>query len=777
MNTGSRVVAVLALATFAACGGGGGSPGAPVEVLFVAGADQSAPVGTALPVDPAVQVRDDRQRPVPGVTVLFTALNAAVLPASAVTGADGIARTRLTVATLTGIATVTAQVEGVGFTTLGATVLPGPVASIEKLQGDRQVAAPGAAVAVEPRVRVRDGFGNLAAGAAIACAVEAGGGSVAGGGGGGTAGIDGTASCGAWTLGTARGEENVLRVSAGPAPAQRFVAATAVRTSTELSLALSRTLEGAGTSRVFTFRADPISVLQVASATLRLAGRTLAMAEVTLRLGQRVWLADVAERELARGTYLARATAVDAGGAEADAVLWVDVDHLPVVTVIAPLPGSLASPSIAFEATCTDDDPAGCARFGVSSFALGRVRSIASGTASVSGTVDLSELEDLPAFLSFTGTDSAGQIGGDSREVFVETSPDLSLAATADGPVLDWDGARLLHRSGADGVSVTEPGGATARIATSVFPGPGFLVPGGAVVVDRPFSDLLPKRLLAWPGTGDAAEVAEVTTLRVAGDFALYRRRPDGALVRREVGTGAEVVVSAAADEAPGDVAANGDVVLVEANEVVRFRAGASTPLTSGSTARLNLGPVTDGARVVWAKGGRLAVFDGAEALGAEVRCPVAEGCYAVAGPWIAWQRPEDPAAAFTPIHVWRLGTAGEAQVDLFAGGARLEALLSDGTAILRTEQEPVAGRRWRAAPGGAPVQVGTGLGRVVERGGKAYVLLGRSVLELAPPAPPAPPVVVPLVPPPAVFEPSPSTDIEVVRGGTPSPSSPLIQP
>jgi hypothetical protein len=136
-----------------------------------------------------------------------------------------------------------------------------PPASLRALVGDRQIAAPGAALPVNARVAVLDARGRPVAGVAIACAVEAGGGSVEPSP---TLTDDaGVASCGRWTLGAARGE-NVLVVTAGTAGPVRFLAAAA-QGSPDLSVALS----SLGGYPSFVYRVDVASAAGVASLTAR----------------------------------------------------------------------------------------------------------------------------------------------------------------------------------------------------------------------------------------------------------------------------------------------------------------------------------------------------------------------------------------------------------------------------------------------------------------------------------------------------------------------------
>jgi hypothetical protein len=97
-NTVSAVVAGVGGVTFRAVaaegdgdggGGGGGSTIEPVE-----GEDQRAPVGSTVPIRPAVRVTDTSGRPVEGVQVSFgvTGGGGSVNGADRTTGSDGIAR-------------------------------------------------------------------------------------------------------------------------------------------------------------------------------------------------------------------------------------------------------------------------------------------------------------------------------------------------------------------------------------------------------------------------------------------------------------------------------------------------------------------------------------------------------------------------------------------------------------------------------------------------------------------------------------------------------------
>lgn len=88
-----------------------------------------------------------------------------------------------------------------------AVALPGPVTTIEKIAGDGQDAPAGTAVAVAPRVRLLDVFGNLVDNRTVTFAVTMGGGQATG-----TtplSAIDGTAAVGGWVLGAVAGENRM----------------------------------------------------------------------------------------------------------------------------------------------------------------------------------------------------------------------------------------------------------------------------------------------------------------------------------------------------------------------------------------------------------------------------------------------------------------------------------------------------------------------------------------------------------------------------------------
>ena len=148
--------------------------GIPAEIAVVAGADQEAPVATAVAVPPEVLVTDATGAPLSGVPVVFTTeRGATVANPEVLTNAQGRANPgSWTLGTATGVYRLTASVEGDGikgnplhFEAVG---LAGPAGQLVAVEGDGQESETTLPVRVAPRVRAEDAHGNPAAGIKVA---------------------------------------------------------------------------------------------------------------------------------------------------------------------------------------------------------------------------------------------------------------------------------------------------------------------------------------------------------------------------------------------------------------------------------------------------------------------------------------------------------------------------------------------------------------------------------------------------------------------------------
>jgi adhesin/invasin len=179
---------------------------------------QEAAAGSAVPDPPAVLVRDQRGDPMSGVNVEFavTAGGGAIMPATVVTGADGIARVAAwTLGGAAGENAATATVGALPAVSFAATATAAPAVatSIFPASALTQTAIVESAVADPPAVLVHDQYGEPLSGVTVTFAVTAGGGNVQ------PAtqitGADGIARVTSWTLGPGTGAHSVAATVTG----------------------------------------------------------------------------------------------------------------------------------------------------------------------------------------------------------------------------------------------------------------------------------------------------------------------------------------------------------------------------------------------------------------------------------------------------------------------------------------------------------------------------------------------------------------------------------
>jgi hypothetical protein len=188
-------------------------------VTAAAGNNQTARVGSAVPIALAARVADRNDHPVPNVSVTFTAGigSGAMTGSPAVTDAQGIATVGAwTLGTTPGIKSAAATVPGATFAPFNATAVVGPAAAMAANAGNNQLASLGGPVSVAPSVRVVDAFANPVADVTVTFAVASGGGSATG-----TTAISnsaGIASVGGWVLGAEPGINTLVAASAGLTP-------------------------------------------------------------------------------------------------------------------------------------------------------------------------------------------------------------------------------------------------------------------------------------------------------------------------------------------------------------------------------------------------------------------------------------------------------------------------------------------------------------------------------------------------------------------------------
>ncbi|MEO7997161.1 MAG: hypothetical protein ABI852_06925 [Gemmatimonadaceae bacterium] len=220
MSRFSRVfTSSIALLAFVACSDdkGGNPVVVPAVLTLSAGDAQTAAVGTAVAIPPAIKATRSGQ-PAAGVVVNFQVLSGGgtVTGASATTDATGVAKVGSWVmGSALGAQTLAAQSSDASgsLVTFNATAISGAPKTLTKQAGDDQSAPVSSVLPIRPSVKVVDQFGNVIAGATVTFAVASGGGTVTGGAQ--TTSATGIATVGNWTLGSTPGANSITATVTG----------------------------------------------------------------------------------------------------------------------------------------------------------------------------------------------------------------------------------------------------------------------------------------------------------------------------------------------------------------------------------------------------------------------------------------------------------------------------------------------------------------------------------------------------------------------------------
>jgi adhesin/invasin len=212
---------LAALVLVAACGKSKEPVGTTTDDLVnvfavKAGNAQSATVGHAVAIAPSVSVTSSSGQPRTGVGVTFSVASGggSITGATVFTDASGTAQVgSWTLGSVAGANALSASSLGTASLTFTATGSADVASLMSKTAGDAQTAAAGLALTTKPAVSVVDHFGNAVAGVNVTFAVASGGGSVSGATT--TTGVDGIATLGGWTLGSAGGSNTVTATVIG----------------------------------------------------------------------------------------------------------------------------------------------------------------------------------------------------------------------------------------------------------------------------------------------------------------------------------------------------------------------------------------------------------------------------------------------------------------------------------------------------------------------------------------------------------------------------------
>ncbi|HXG71374.1 MAG TPA: kelch repeat-containing protein [Gemmatimonadaceae bacterium] len=157
-----------------------GDPSAPnansPAIISITGVQSTQVAGEKVPV--AAKAEREGSAPIAGLLITFvSSIGGTAVPATAVTDANGVARTTWTVPETTGTAVLRAN-GGASSVEVVTDVKPAAAARINKLAGEGQDGFEGEVLPNSVRVSVTDAFGNAIAGRSVTFVVTAGGGSV-----------------------------------------------------------------------------------------------------------------------------------------------------------------------------------------------------------------------------------------------------------------------------------------------------------------------------------------------------------------------------------------------------------------------------------------------------------------------------------------------------------------------------------------------------------------------------------------------------------------------
>ena len=457
------------------------------------------------------------------------------------------------------------------------------------------------------------------------------------------------------------------------------------------------------------------------------------------------WTGNISLIGVSRGVKELTSIATDVFSNTAQVTISFIYDQPPKLTVQAPIAFSVATPLIQLAASCSDDDPAGCASIKV--FAGGCYGAIlASGKSVIDTNSSLASFDGQSLTVCFWAQDTNGQPTIESRNVFVESSYKLTEIESVGGKILDVQPDRILfldnsnflkirnRLSGQDSTVPPIPGKA---------PTYGFLSPKGAIFEVRDNNPSYNNSFIYdWSeGVLTNLDFEYASSLKVKGNYAVWNGSPQ--LILRDLLSGINTTVSTSAGT--NDVADTGEVVYTQGDapyQVYRYRGGINTQLTNDVNL-YKIYPSTDGINVVYRKQSPDAVpamlksyaiamyGTGGEIILAPARTqePNPGPDYQLNNGWIAYTKLD----ASEQLQIWtRSPTGVDNQVSFFATSSRINSLAPNGDVTFNN-----GNRLYLARYNATPIDIGTDLGKSFWQDGEWFVTIGRSLFQVDTTKPP----------------------------------------
>jgi hypothetical protein len=710
----------------------GAAPGIAIDKI--AGDSQFVARGTYVPILPSVEVRDTLGTPVAGTSVLFQPLESFVAVDGPIQSTDGA-----------GIATVGAWGVGGNYdatyrlrvfargarpTTFVARTNPPPPPpdTMFAVAGDSQMSAPRTTVPILPAVRVLDSLGNPVrdVGVSFSPVGDQGHLVIPGGGTGTTRFTDssGVATSPPWVLGTKPLVVNQLRVTATGLDTVTFTATTTAPPG-GIAVWVESPDRGALAGGNMLVTAEVSSVDSIVSVRVTAGDTGGALA----RSGGTAWQGTIPMRGLPLGPTLLTVTATNVHDSVGTDTLTFLHTEPPAVTVTAPIPFTVARPSLTVQATCIY----------CNTLTLREISNLvvtpeifAIGDSVINVTASLAVRDGHWVDARFVATNQDGGSGGSPLfRLFVESSPKLTTITDLPSLVLDHEGARTIYRApdsasvvlhnSVGGGDIVIPVDANERIVWAR------LYPGGMIV--RTHIAVGGIHTIRW-SSGGAITTKVVGDAAVGGKYLVYHLSGNTALKRVDLTTGTEISIGTGNGLTMGSVGSNGDVAFV--NGGIRLWHNGTTTLVSPATGSF-YDPATDSGRVIFegVVGGAHQVhyFNGTTTVLLADLGPYDPHYgedYQVGGTWAAFLRSDH--------EIWTRSPAGvEVQVTSHPIGSKIDIIGPDGSVIFIRDY-----RRYYLAPG-SNFWIDVASWRGSEMGTMKWTptgyleLLGRSVFAVTP--------------------------------------------
>lgn len=458
---------------------------------------------------------------------------------------------------------------------------------------------------------------------------------------------------------------------------------------------------------------------------------------------------------LPRGTATVLATATDVFNNTATAQTTFRYDQPPRLAISNPLPETVARPNLRVKISCSDDDPVGCNNLLVFFNDFSLVNQPAS--ANLDAELSLAQFQGQSGDLCVRAKDSADQLVGECRTIYVESSPVLTEALSVGGKIWDAQSDRVLFsekRNGTDVLKIrNRVSGAETELVTLTnktlpytAPKPAvYLTPKGAIFVASPTNDAF-NNVYEWRDGQlfDLGATDSSSSLQVNGGYAIWTR-PTLMVLRDLVSaTNTDIYI-------PGTIGNNGNALLPNGeivcwvyistgiSHLYRYRNGQITQLTNKDKGQ-DVYPVSDGKNIVFRRinGQNFDIVLLNES--GETVLATLTGGYSPAGSFyqvnngrVAYTKP----GANGGLQVWLRSAAGQdVQQSFFQAATFPDALGPNGELSVITLDNKISNDQWKRylpLAGQLPVTVGAWPGQAYWRDGQLFIILGGSILQYTP--------------------------------------------